>query len=116
MEGIAERYWEMLEKADNPVQVLLGFYTNLLDVTPSPKIAKTLGRLVKIYGRVPTFFSIISIAGSSNIDYDNPPFGLLTYHIQRKMTNKENTHSEDLSSLAEKINKEIEQVRKENNA
>lgn len=116
MEGLASEYWEMLQNSSAPVKVLTGFYSKLNGVPPTPKIAGALGKLTKLYGRSEVYKAIISIYDYGNVNYSEPPYGLLNHNILSRLTRSESAQSSvDRTSDIDGILNQIKKVKEANN-
>jgi|WetSurMetagenome_2_1015567.scaffolds.fasta_scaffold86450_3 hypothetical protein len=116
MENTSEFYYEKLKSSDNPGAILAAMYSVLYDIPVSKKETIMCNKMVKVFGRYITFFSILDMAGSYHIQPETP-LPLLYTICKRRF---ESTHidssvqsRQSLVSYVADMRKEIEMVNKQ---
>jgi hypothetical protein len=116
MENQAEFFYEKLKVSINPGQVLLEFYRDVVNENAGRSEIIMINRLVKLFGRFTTYFSIMDLSKYDSKDLTGNLFPLL-YTICRSRF--ERTHSismdvsqEPLDKLLKELEKEREKARK----
>jgi hypothetical protein len=116
MENSSEFYYEKLKTSDSPGNILAAMYSTLYDITVSRREVMMCNKLVRVFGRYITFFSIIDMAGSYP-EQPETPLPLLYTICKRRF---ESAHSDStiqsrqsLDSYINEIQKDIERVNKQ---
>lgn len=116
MENTSEYYYEKLKSTDSPGAILAAMYCILYDTQVSRKETIMCNKLVKVFGRYITFFSILDMAGSYPIQPETPMPLLYTICKRRFESAHNDTTLQSRQSLEpylEDLQKEIERVKKQ---
>ena len=116
LENSSEYYFEKLKSSTNPGAILSAMYCTLYDKEPSRADIIMCNRLIKVFGRFTTFFSIIDMAGSYP-ELPTNPYPLL-YTICKRRFEVSHIDSninarESLEGYISDMQKEIEKVKKQ---
>jgi len=77
MENMLDYYYERLEKdGSRPGNVITSFYGDLFSIKSGRKEIIMFNRLIKIYGRYITFFSVLDLTNVKSLNHGNL-YGLL---------------------------------------
>lgn len=99
-DGIAEVYFDELNKTTNPISVLaklFGYVFGTKDINYG-----MIGKLCNLYGKDILFFSILDCSDVDNLDL-NSAFGLISYFAKKRLEKKYISNSSiDMSKLSEK--------------
>ena len=71
MEEKVKYYYSELLSSKRPVNVLVNFFCDLFDLSPEPSYYSMFNKLLKLYGRLPVFYTIIDIYGIENVTLNN---------------------------------------------
>lgn len=116
MENTSEFYYEKLKSSTNPGPILASLLCILYDKEVSRSEVIMCNKLVKVFGRFTTFFSIIDMAGSYP-DYPENPYPLLYTICKRKFEAVHNGVTtqarESLDGYIANIEREIEKMKKQ---
>jgi hypothetical protein len=114
MENIADLFYEKLEKADRPGNILAKFYEGIFDKPTSVQNIVMFNKLIKVYGKYIPFFAILDLYGFEG--EVTTPYGLLSYYCKKRLEQKTaivvlNDAYKNLDADANKIQKRIEEQR-----
>lgn len=71
MEEKAKYYYNELLSSKRPVNVLVNLFCDLFNLNPEPSYYAMFNKLIKLYGRLPVFHTIIDIYGIENVNLSN---------------------------------------------
>jgi len=111
-ENIAETYLDRLKDETNPGALLARFYAELYSQPYNPQLIILINRLIKVYGRETTFYSILSIENMKDLDHSNI-YPLLRYMCNKRLESKSKPTNElvDLTGYIQTVKIKSEKVR-----
>ena len=111
-ENIAETYLDGLKDETNPGALLARFYAELYSQPYNPQLIILINRLIKVYGRETTFYSILSIENMKDLDHSNI-YPLLRYMCNKRLESKSKPTNElvDLTGYIQTVKIKSEKVR-----
>lgn len=108
---LAELYYEKLQTTDKPAVTLVNFMSSLFDgLTIDGKVYGRVGKLVKVYGKMLVYYSILDCATLDNMEI-NKLLNYINYNCKRRFESKNsNTPFNDLTDMAKKIREQLESL------
>jgi len=108
-ENLVEQYYDRLEQSKVASHALVPFYVSLfsldMDLLDNQKLHVQFNKLVKMYGKLNVFLSLLDMADMENINHDNI-YRLVSYLCKRRLMDKLKGNPnkvEDLSDLIERL-------------
>lgn len=114
MENVAEFYLQTLFESDNPGLHLTKFLCELTSRVLSREDIVMMSRLVKIYGRQTTYFSVLEVAGMyDRVDGTKSLYGILAYFCKKRLEDKLSGFEKDidLTGLIKETEKSLEKLK-----
>ena len=107
-ENIASYYLKDLDTETNPGNLLANFFWELFSKSPDLKDIVMMNKIIRLYGRELTFYSILDAYDVEDADVENA-YPLLVYMIKNRLSKRENINpSKDMTEYLSKLKNQIE--------